>query len=201
MTRTQKHGDAGAVALHFEPLGADNWTALEQLFGARGACGGCWCMWHRLPRRIYDENKGAGNRMRLRALVDDGADVGVLGFHGNEPIAWCSIAPRSQYARRMLLPAERSGRSEESDTWAILCLFVSTAWRRRGVSVRLIEAGVAHAAARGARRVLASAIVPQRANVPPLFAFQGLVSAYRQAGFEAVERTSAARMTVMRTIR
>jgi hypothetical protein len=35
--------------LAFHPLTPERWHDLEQLFGTRGACGGCWCMWWRVP--------------------------------------------------------------------------------------------------------------------------------------------------------
>ena len=48
------------VAIH--PLTPQRWADLERLFGANGACGGCWCMWWRLKRPEFDAGKGEGNR-------------------------------------------------------------------------------------------------------------------------------------------
>jgi hypothetical protein len=44
-------------SLRFSPLVAANWSDLEELFGARGACGGCWCMTWRLRHAEFQKNK------------------------------------------------------------------------------------------------------------------------------------------------
>ena len=55
-----------SIDLSFHPLTPERWPDLERLFGVRGACGGCWCMWWRLPRATYNEQKGEGNREAFR---------------------------------------------------------------------------------------------------------------------------------------
>jgi len=52
----------GAGKLEFHPLTPERWRDLESLFGPRGACGGCWCMFWKLPRREFSRRKGEGNR-------------------------------------------------------------------------------------------------------------------------------------------
>jgi len=37
-----------ALALTTRALTPRLWPALAELFGANGACGGCWCMWWRI---------------------------------------------------------------------------------------------------------------------------------------------------------
>jgi hypothetical protein len=46
----------------------DDWPAIERLFGANGACGGCWCMWWRVEKggRTWDGTKGEPARKALR---------------------------------------------------------------------------------------------------------------------------------------
>ncbi len=43
------------------PLTPELWPALERLFGAHGACGGCWCMWWRVERggKTWKDIQGA----------------------------------------------------------------------------------------------------------------------------------------------
>lgn len=49
------------MSLTVEPLSAQNWAALEDLFGPTGASSGCWCMWPRIGpsywRRSHEENR------------------------------------------------------------------------------------------------------------------------------------------------
>ena len=59
------------------PLVDDRWGDFETLFGPRGACAGCWCMWPRLPRAAWESGKGAVNKKRMRALVRSGVVPGV----------------------------------------------------------------------------------------------------------------------------
>ena len=76
------------------------WPALERLFGANGACGGCWCMWWRRERgEPWADVKGALARRRMRALVLAGKAHGVLAFDGAEPVGWCAYGPRRDFAR------------------------------------------------------------------------------------------------------
>jgi hypothetical protein len=41
------------------PVTPERWPDLETLFGPRGATGGCWCMYWRLPRAILRTNREA----------------------------------------------------------------------------------------------------------------------------------------------
>ena len=69
-------------------------TTLFSLFGERGACGGCWCMLWRLTRKQYELQKGVGNKLAMKAIVDSGEVPGILAYHNTEAIGWCAIALR-----------------------------------------------------------------------------------------------------------
>ena len=60
--------------LAIRPLTAARWKDLETLFGKRGACGGCWCMFWRLARAAFVKQKGDGNRRAFKRLVRKGAE-------------------------------------------------------------------------------------------------------------------------------
>src|SRR5882762_10280109 len=96
------------VKLSFHALTPPRWPDFEALFGERGACGGCWCMFWRRPRAEFVAGKGAGNKRAIRALVQKGHVPGVLAYAGAEPVGWCAIAPRACYpalARSRVLKA------------------------------------------------------------------------------------------------
>ncbi len=62
-------GDILPGKLTIEPLKADNWDSLVRLFGDRGACGNCWCMYYRLSNPDFKEGKQkGGNREALYSL-------------------------------------------------------------------------------------------------------------------------------------
>src|SRR5580765_4892432 len=97
-------------AVTFRPVTADRWDDLAQLFGPRGACAGCWCMWPRLTSRAYEAGRGDGHRRRLRAIVTAGERPGILAYAGGEPVGWCAVAPRAEYVRlatsRVMAPVD-----------------------------------------------------------------------------------------------
>ncbi len=71
---------AGRAELRVRPLEPRDWPALERLFGARGACAGCWCMAWRVPHKTWAAQKGEKNRRALKRLVESGRATGVLAF-------------------------------------------------------------------------------------------------------------------------
>ncbi len=183
--------------LTFHPATPDRWGDVEALFGERGACAGCWCMYWRLDAKAYTAGKGAGNRAALRRLVRQGEEPGILGYAGDEPIGWCAIAPREEYPR--LDRSRVLARLDDTPVWSISCLFVARPWRKRGVSGALIEAAVAHARARGAKIVEGYPVDPA-APQADAFVWTGIASAYERAGFRETERRSPTRPIMRRKV-
>ena len=86
--------------LTFEPLTKANWGKFVQLFGERGACGNCWCMWPRLRNQDFQEGKeNDGNKLAMKELVWAEKPAGILGFYEDLPIAWCAFAPREDFLK------------------------------------------------------------------------------------------------------
>ena len=188
-----------APALAFHPATAERWPDVERLFGQRGACAGCWCMFWRLPRKDWTAGKGEGNRRALRKLVRSGAEPGVLAYQDGEPIGWCAAAPRADYpalARsRVLAPVD------DRHVWSVACLFVARPHRRRGVSARLLEAAVEHAGRHGVTLVEGYPTVPSTDRAPDAFLWTGTAAAFERAGFREVARRSPTRPIVRRKAR
>jgi GNAT superfamily N-acetyltransferase len=185
-------------ALTIEPVTAARWDDLEQLFGRRGACGGCWCMHWRLTSAEFTRLKGDANRELLRELVLSGAEPGLLAYIDGQPVGWVAVAPRAEYPRldrsRILKPID------DEPVWSIVCLFIAPAYRRRGLSTRLIAAAALHAAARGATIVEAYPVEPKSADMPGVFAFTGTAAAFHAAGFVEVARRSETRPIMRRSV-
>jgi GNAT superfamily N-acetyltransferase len=181
----------GDKSYSFHPLTPDRWADLERLFGPRGACAGCWCMWCRLPRAEFQRGKGARNRGAFRKLVAAGAEPGILAYAGREPVGWCALAPREAYPRfersRTLRPID------DQPVWSVTCFFVARGQRRRGLSARLLEAAAAFARRRGARILEGYPVEPRQGSIPDAFAWTGLPAAFRRAGFVEAARPSPAR--------
>jgi len=153
-------------------------------------------MWPRLPNAEFARGRGAGNRRKLRRLVMTGARPGLIAYRGNEPVGWCAIAPREQYVRlagsRVMAPVD------DQPVWSVVCFFVTRAARGAGVTGALLRAAVAHARRHGARIVEGYPIEPGGKRLADTFAWFGLASAFRRAGFREVARRSPTRPVMRR---
>lgn len=175
----------------YHSLTPDRWGDLEALFGERGACGGCWCMWWRLKRSEFEKQKGDKNKAAFKAVVDSGGAPGILAYADGNPIGWCAIAPRETYSAlersRVLKPLD------EKPVWSIVCLFIAKPYRRKGVSVELLKAAADYVRKRGGKIVEGYPIEPRAGAMPDAFAWTGLASAFRQTGFTECARRSPTR--------
>lgn len=191
---TERH--AGAIAIR--ALTPALWPDLVRLFGERGACAGCWCMFPRLPRSEYVRGQGAVNRRRLQRLVRRREIHGVLAYVDGEPAAWCSFGPRDSFSSlgrsRVLAPVDAT------PVWSVVCFFIKRPFRRRGLSSRLLEAAALYAARRGAPALEGYPHDRDRAKLPDAFAWSGLLASFRRAGFKEVARRSAGRPIVRRVL-
>ena len=184
--------------LEIHPLTPDRWGDFERLFGPRGATGGCWCMWFRLPRSQFDRLKGEGNRLGMKSIVDSGEVPGLLAYLPEpaqsellSPVGWCSIAPRQAFpvlARsRILKPVD------ELPVWSIGCFFIHRKYRRQGLTIQLLRAAVEYARLHGAPAVEGYPVDPKSGSSPDAFMYTGLATAFRKAGFVEVARRSETR--------
>mgnify|MGYP000271258035 CR=1 FL=1 len=188
MPKTSDHND---IELVFEPLTPNRWSDFESLFGPTWACGGCWCMWWRLMKKEFEAQKGEANRRAMQALVAAGTVPGILAYHNGNTVGWCSVSPRKDFPRleksRILKPVD------DEPAWSIVCLFVNKTYRRKQVSTRLLNAAVQYVRDQRGCIVEGYAVEPRQDRTPDIFAYQGLASAYRKAGFVEVARRSATR--------
>jgi GNAT superfamily N-acetyltransferase len=177
--------------LEVYPLTAGRWPNLESLFGPRGACGGCWCMYWRMNRAEFSNMSGEGNRFALRQIVESGEVPGLLAYIDGQPVGWISVEPRAAFSAlsrsRILKPVD------EQPVWSIVCFYVARPFRRKGLTVSLLGAAVRFAADHAAKIVEGYPIDPQNGQYPDTFAYTGTFSAFRQAGFKEIIRRSEKR--------
>jgi GNAT superfamily N-acetyltransferase len=183
------------TGLSIQPLTPDRWEDFEELFGRNGACAGCWCMWWRMGQAEWMKAKGDGTKRRMRALVRKGPPPGLLAYDGDEAVGWCAIAPREDYARlsrsRILAPVD------DAPVWSVTCFFVRRDWRRRGVSVALLDGASRWVATQGGM-ILEGYPHDTDKEQPPVFVFHGLLGAFRRTGFREIARRSKLRPIVRR---
>lgn len=178
-------------ALEFHPVTPERWQDLEDLFGKNGAYGGCWCMWWRVSRSEFGKQAGQGNREALKVLVESGEAPGLLAYANDQPIAWCSIAPREVFSS--LERSRTLKRVDDQPVWSIVCFFVARLYRRQGLMVELLRAAITYAREHNAKVVEGYPVEPAHTNIPPVSSFTGIVSAFQEAGFVEVLRRSERR--------
>ena len=155
-------------------------------------------MWWRLQHAEWVKQKGSKNRAALKRIVERSETPGLLAYAGKRPVGWCALAPREVYPR--LDRSRILERVDEKPVWSVVCFFVAREFRRRGVTLKLLEAGVDYARKHGATIVEGYPVEPKSGRMADVFAYTGLVSAFRKAGFVEVERRSKSRPIMRRDL-
>jgi len=178
------------------PVTPARWPDLERLFGPKGACAGCWCMFMRLPLAEYRRGSGEGNRRALRALVAQ-RPPGLIAYEAGEPVGWIAVAPREEYLRlqnsRVLAPVEGER------VWSAPCFFIKAGHRGRGLTAALLAAAVEFAERHGARAIEGYPNVNREERQAAAFVWSGFESTFRRAGFREIARRSPVRPILRRT--
>ncbi|HEX2994129.1 MAG TPA: GNAT family N-acetyltransferase [Anaerolineales bacterium] len=176
--------------LSFKPIKRNLWTDFEELFGPNGACAGCWCMFWKLRGKAFEEARGYETRQMHKSIVDSGVVTGLLAYLHGEVVGWIAVEPRASYPRlahsRNLKPVD------DQPVWSITCFFVAKSARRQGITVELLKAAVEHVRKQGGRIVEGYPVDVHEKMSPP-FLYTGTASAFQQAGFQEVARSSPSR--------
>jgi GNAT superfamily N-acetyltransferase len=189
---------ARSPRITFRPLVPGRLADLEALFGPRGACAGCWCMWWKTTRPEFERGKGEGNREAMRRQVRDGVVPGLLAYDAEGPVGWCAVEPRSAYGRlarsRTLAPID------DEPVWSITCFFVARRARHTGLTQALLAAAASHARRSGASVVEGYTVDPRGATADA-WLYTGLASTFEREGFAEVARRSPTRPVVRKSLR
>lgn len=171
----------------FFPLTPDRWADFESLFGHRGACGGCWCMYWRVPRREFTKGQGEPFRKAMRGLVEAGTAPGLLAYDGRDAVGWISIGKREEFIllkqSRVLAPVD------DQPVWSIVCFYIAKSHRKKGLMLSLIQAAVEHAWKNGAKIVEAYPMDPYQ-RLSEMSAYYGITPVFEKAGFFEAARRS-----------
>lgn len=172
--------------IEVHPLKPENWENFVSLFGEHGAYEGCWCMWWRIPEKEFEEQLGDGNKNAMKELVQTGTIPGILAYVEEQPAAWCSLGPRSNFPQlhnsNLLLE-----KAEDNEVWAIVCFFIGESFRRKGLMVPLIRAATEYAISQGAKIVEAYPIDPTE-DLSGCKGYTGIGSSFITAGYKEIFR-------------
>ena len=182
MSGRAKRGAKRGAGETIVPLTSERWSDFEELFGPRGACGGCWCMNWRLGARDFDAGKGEPNRRAMKRRVGRGVAPGLLAYSDGKAVGWVSVAPRTEFPRleasRVLRPLDQVA------VWSITCLYLAKSARRQGLSSRLLRAAAEFAFEHGAPAVEGYPVVPKLDAMPDVFAWTGIEASFEKAGWK-----------------
>ena len=189
------HNNEFLSALRFEPLTKNNWDKFVELFGNKGACGNCWCMFYRLSKTDFEKGKtDDGNKNAMKQLVWNNLPAGLIGFYEDLPIAWCAFAPRKDFPK--LQKSRIHKPIDDKPVWSVPCTFIAKKFRRQGVSVALLKGLIEYAKENQIKIIEAYPTIPTQEKLSDAFAWIGLYKSFERAGFKIVDRTSKNRPMV-----
>jgi GNAT superfamily N-acetyltransferase len=181
--------------IKLRPVTGKDWPLVEKLFGDKGACGGCWCMYWRIPRggKMWEGVKGEPNRRQSRKLITAGKALGILALDDSEPVGWCSFGPREEFPRLDRTRAYQH--TVPPGTWSIVCFYLNRSYRGRGLSRALAAMAVEQIRKHGGKFVEAFPVTltKEGKKLPAAFSYTGPETVFQSLGFVEIQRLSQSR--------
>jgi GNAT superfamily N-acetyltransferase len=109
-----------------------------------------------------------------------------LAYTDDEPIGWCSIAPRETFGA--LERSRTLKRIDDKAVWSIVCFFVARPFRHSTLMAQLLAAAIDYAVAHGAKIVEGYPVDTRGLSRASVELYMGVASAFRAAGFAPVKR-------------
>jgi GNAT superfamily N-acetyltransferase len=169
----------------YHPLTPERWDDFEALFGANGACAGCWCAWFLMTNREFTGAKKEGHKELMRTIVHSGVEPGIIAYADGVPAGWVALAPRERYKR--LATSKHLGAVDEKPVWVISCFFIHRIYRRQGLMEKLLAAAVAYAREMGVQTLEAFPLDVE-GKMSSTQMYTGKSSVFYDLGFSEVAR-------------
>jgi GNAT superfamily N-acetyltransferase len=188
--------------LRIAELTPELWPDFERLFGANGACEGCWCMFWRLEKgERFADVKGAEAKRRMKALVERGEAQGLLAYADGEPVGWLALGPRREFPKLDRAPSLKCDDADR--VWSLPCFFVKREHRSQGVASALLKRALEVLQARGAEVAEAYPVMAptEGQKLSASTAYTGTVPLFLKQGFEVVGARPQGKQRVRRNLR
>ena len=124
---------------------------------------------------------GAAKKQALSEMVATACPIGILAYDGGDAVAWCSIAPLETYTNLRTRQYVSDGFDAE-DVWSIACFYIRSAYRRQGVTSRLIDAAIDYARDNGAKVIEAYPVDYDS----PSYSYMGRIGTFERLGFKEI---------------
>ncbi len=175
--------------LSIHPVVPSRWSDFATLFESKGGPHYCWCMvWRKNELKKSMPGK-QGKKACMQRRVEGGVPIGLVGYADDEPVAWCSVAPRETYRKL-------GGDETLQGVWSIVCFFVKRQFRNRGVTAELIDAALDYAKQNGATYLEVYPVDPGS----PSYKYMGLRPAFEKRGFDYCGKAGLRRHVMRRAL-
>ena len=181
-------------SLKLQPLTVNNWHLFEEVMGEKGGCGGCWCMYFRMPSTEFSKDKYEGHKKRMYDLVKAAKPTGLIATYNKRAVGWIAFAPREDYIR--IENSRAFKRIDDKPVWSITCFFIKKEFRKMGLSEQMVKGIVDYARKKKIKTLEAYPAIPYSDKVPPPFLWVGILSAFTKNGFEVVQQNGKSRAMV-----
>ncbi len=165
-----------------KPVDQSNWIDFERLFKSKGAPKYCWCMAWRATNEELKLNNPTSRKRFIKKRVSNKVPIGLLAYVKDDPIAWCSIAPRETFQRL-------GGDESLKNVWSLTCFYVKREYRRKGILEILISNAKKYAKKHRAKYLEAYPVEPDS----PSYRFMGFISNFENADFSFVKKAGTRR--------
>jgi len=118
--------------------------------------------------------------------IKKNSPIGIIAYSNNEPMAWCSIAPRDTYRNL-------GGDETINNVWSLVCFFIKRPFRNNGISKLLLAEAINYAANNGAEYIEA---YPVEFNSPS-YRFMGFIQTFKKANFKFIKKTGTRRNVML----
>jgi GNAT superfamily N-acetyltransferase len=179
--------------MDFVPLTRDRFDDLAALFDTTAMTRTCHCSWFLLCDPERRQVWAAGH---ARAVFEESAPGGMLGYLDGVPAGWVAAGPRPAYPR---LARSRLWAGGDPDAWAVTCFYLRRGARHQGLTRGLLESAVGYARDQG---VAAVEGVPRRTGVPTSTAdaYVGHQQVFADCGFTEVSGAGDKRVLMRREL-
>jgi len=166
---------------------------LDQVFGTCGEAAHCWCQFDRMPVVRFAALDDAHRRELLARELHRSPAPGVVAAFGDACVGWCSVAPRSHFARLVCEASTSSPATsaDDPDVWSVTCFVMRSGFQRHDVATMLLDGAIDHARHSGAGWLEGYPVdtggrTPNAADL-----YRGTLELFESAGFEVVARPRA----------
>lgn len=168
--------------INITPVDKANWTDFETLFESKGLLSNCWCMAWRMTKDELKNNNSTCRKEFIKKRVWTHIPIGLLAYKDNQPIAWCSVAPRETYQRL-------GGDESLNNVWSIACFYIIKELRDKGLIYLLIEHAKEYAKLNDAQYIEAYPVEIDS----PSYRYMGFIKTFEKTGFVFVKKVGTRR--------